>query len=184
MNPGHTAIGESMSRGWVGEHGVREIEPAYQPDIAGEIDRDTQEPESDFTVAAEIMREILEFTFSYRGDTTKPNLQSVFRRYVAVAWTLRPDLLAGASLSELSVELACTRALLSKIARTFGDRWGGLRNRLMKTEGARRVYSEAQLKDHWRHRKAKTPVASDETTGAHAEQHSKSETVHSEASHE
>lgn len=177
------AMNERISWGWVGEHGVREIEPAYQPDIAGEIDGDREEPESDFTVAAELLREILAFCFAYRGDKPQPDLRVAFTRFVCVVWLTRPELLNNVSLMQLGPQLGYTRANLSKLIRDFGDRLGGLRNRLQKTESARRAYAEAQLKDHWRRRKAKTPAASGETTGAHAE-HSKNEAIHPEGAHE
>jgi hypothetical protein len=68
---------------------------------------------------------------------------------------------------ELGPELGCTRANLSKMIRDFGDRMGGLRNRLQKTEGARRIYSEAQKRDHWRNRPKKKPAAPCEAAGCH-----------------
>lgn len=154
--------------GWVGQQ-HREIEPTYEHDFAGEIDGDAEELETDFYVAGEIMREILTFAFAYRGDKPQPNLHTAFRRFVAITWLVRPELLGNVSLMDLGPELGCTRANLSKMIRDFGDRWGGLRNRLQKTEGARAIYAEAQRRDHWRNRAKNKPPASCETGGCHAE---------------
>ena len=166
--------------GWVGSD-AREIEPTYTPDLAGEIDGDGSEPETDFYVAAELLREILSFCYAFRGDKPQPNLRVAFMRFVAVTWLTRPELLNNVSLMQLGPELGCTRANLSKLIRDFGDRLGGLRNRLQKTEGARRIYAEAQLKDHWRNRPKKKPPVPCETAGCHAEH---SETPTPEPPHE
>jgi hypothetical protein len=158
------------SYGWSGSDQTRQREASFTPDMAALIDgSDEDEQETDFSAAAHVMEEIFRFVFSYRGDKPQPNLQVAFRRFVSVAWLLRPELLAGASLAELSIELSCTRALLSKLVRDFGDRWGGLRNRAMKTETAREVYRNAQLRDHWRYRDEKRPPVPCETGGCHAE---------------
>lgn len=183
MKTGRTAMSENFSKGWVGATGERAIEPSYVPDFAGEIDGDGGEEETDFSVAAELLREILSFCFACRGDKPQPDLRIAFTRFVCVVWLTRVELLNNVSLMQLGPQLGYTRANLSKLIRDFGDRLGGLRNRLQKTESARRAYAEAQRKDHWRRRKAKAPATSDETAGAHAE-HSMNETIHSEASDE
>lgn len=159
--------------GWGGERG-RQIEPTYTPDLAGEIDGDSGEDETDFTVAAELLREILTFCYAYRGDKPQPDLKVAFMRFTCVTWLVRPELVGNLSLAELGPQLGCTRANLSKLIRDFGDSLGGLRNRLQKTESARAIYSTAQLKDHWRNRAKKKPPASEETGGCH--EHSKAPT--------
>ena len=169
------------SYGWVGEHGERTAEPTYEPDFAAAIDGESDEHATDFYVAGEIMREIFTFVFAYRGDKPQPRLNVAFMRFVALTWLLRPELLGDVSLMKLAPQLGCTRANLSKLIRDFGDRWGGLRNRLQKTEGARRIYSEAQKRDHWRNREKKKPAAPCETAGPHAEH---SETPTPEPPHE
>lgn len=151
------------SYGWSGSGDERQREASYTPDFASEIDGDAEHEETDFTLAAAIMRAVFEHAFSYRGDGTKPNLQRAFRRFVAIAWTIDPSWLAGCSLAELSAELSCTRALLSKISRDFSDRYGGLRNRMMRLESAREAYRAAQLKDHWRRREKKKSAVPCET---------------------
>jgi hypothetical protein len=157
-----SAVPESY--GWSGTGADRNIDPSYTPDMAELIDGPENEQETDFYVAGEIMREILSHAFAHRGDKPQPNLHVAFRRFVAITWLLQPSLLGNISLMELAPELGCTRALLSKIIRDFGDRWGGLRNRLQKTESARRIYSEAQKRDHWRYRDKKKPDAPGEAT--------------------
>jgi hypothetical protein len=170
------------SFGWAGDtRGERKIEPTYTPDLAGEIDGDGEEQETDFYVAAELLREILTFCYAYRGDKPQPDLKVAFMRFTCVTWLVRPELVGNLSLAELGPQLGYTRANLSKLIRDFGDRLGGLRNRLQKTEGARQIYSEAQKRDHWRNRKKQTPAAPCGTTGAHAD-HSKNGTNHPEGS--
>ena len=168
------------SYGWVGRD-ARDIEPTYTPDLASEIDGDGDEQETDFYIAAELLREILTFAFAYRGDKPQPDLRVAFMRFTCIVWLTRPELLHNISLAELGPQLGYTRANLSKLIRDFGDRLGGLRNRLQKTEGARRIYSEAQKRDHWRKRPKKKPPASCETGGCHAEH---SETPPPEPPHE
>ena len=160
--------GSPKSYGWSGERD-RQIEPTFTPDMAALIDGDDEERASDFYVLGEILREILAFAFAGRAGKPQRNLHKAFRRFVAITWLVRPELLGDISLMQLGPELSCTRANLSKMIRDFGDRWGGLRNRLQKTEGARRIYAEAQLKDHWRNRAKKKPPASGETGGCHDE---------------
>lgn len=156
------------SYGWVGRD-ARDIEPTYTPDLAGEIDGDGGEDETDFTVAAELLREILTFCYAYRGDKPQPDLKVAFMRFTCVTWLVRPELVGNLSLAELGPQLGYTRANLSKLIRDFGDRLGGLRNRLQKTESARAIYSEAQKRDHWRNRAKKKPAAPCEAAGCHDE---------------
>lgn len=167
------------SYGWVGRN-ERDIEPTYTPDLAGEIDGDSGEDETDFTVAAELLREILAFCFAYRGDKPQPDLKVAFMRFTCVTWLVRPELVGNLPLAELGPQLGYTRANLSKLIRDFGDRLGGLRNRLQKCESARAIYADAQKRDHSRHRAKKKPPASEETGGCH--EHSKTPTP--EAPHE
>jgi len=166
--------------GWVGQ-GERDIEPSYTPDLASEIDGDGEEQETDFYVAAELLREILTFCYAYRGDKPQPDLKVAFMRFTSITWLTRPELLGNLPLAELGPQLGYTRANLSKLIRDFGDRLGGLRNRLQKTEGARQIYSEAQKRDHWRNRAKKKPAAPCGTAGCLA-QHSMNGTNHSEGS--
>ncbi len=116
--------------------GERRLEATVTPDMAGEIDGDTEQQQTDFTVAAELLHEILAFCFAYRGGKPQPKLHVAFRRFVCITWLTRPELLGDKPLMDLGPELGCTRANLSKLIRDFGDSLGGLRNRLQKTEGA------------------------------------------------
>lgn len=168
--------------GWVGNsHVERTIEPSFTPDLASEIDGDAEEAETDFYVAAELLREILTFCYAYRGDKPQPDLKVAFMRFTCITWLTRPELVGNLPLAELGPQLGYTRANLSKLIRDFGDRLGGLRNRLQKTETARQAYSQAQLKDHWRNRAKTKPAAPCGTAGCHAE-HSMNGTNHSEGS--
>lgn len=160
------------SYGWSGTGAARDIDPSYTPDLASEIDGDNEEPETDFYVAAELLREILTFCYAYRGDKPQPDLKVAFMRFTCITWLTRPELVGNLPLAELGPQLGYTRANLSKLIRDFGDRLGGLRNRLQKTEGARQIYSEAQKRDHWRNRAKAKPAAPCGTAGCHAE-HSK-----------
>jgi len=176
--------GSPKDYGWSGDHGDRTIEPVYEPDFAAHADGETPpepvEPTpADFAAAGEIMRRVLVYCFDVPRDKKHggPRLDMAHRRFVGVAWLLRPELLDYASLMQLAPRLGVTRAALSKMIRNFGDAFG-IRNVLQKAEGARRAYSVAQKRDHWRNRKKK-PAASCETAGCHA-QHSNNETVHSE----
>lgn len=146
--------------------GERTIEPCYVPDMAAEIDGDDTE-QTDFSIAGELLHELLAFAFAYRGGKPQPNLHVAFRRFVCIVWLTRPEFLGDKPLMDLGPELGCTRANLSKLIRDFGDSLGGLRNRLQKTESARAIYSTAQLKDHWRNRAKKRPAAPCETAGCH-----------------
>ena len=166
--------------GWVGDHGERTPEPTYEPDFAAEIDGD-HETESDLAACGEVMRGVFALVFAQRENINVPvKLDLAFRRFVCLTWLLRPELLGNVSLAELAPQLHVTRAALSKTVRNFGDSLG-IRNALMKREGARAIYAEAQKRDHWRNRKKKTPAAPCETTGDHAE-HSIDGTNHSEGS--
>jgi hypothetical protein len=135
---------------------------------------------ADFAAAGEIMRQVLVYCFDVARDKKHggPRLDMAFRRFIGVVWLLRPELLDYASLMQLAPRLGVTRAALSKMIRNFGDAHG-IRNVLQKNEGARAIYRETQLKDHWRNRKKQTPTASCETTGDHAE-HSKNGILHPE----
>lgn len=157
---------EPTSYGWVGRD-ERDIEPCYTPDLAAQIDGDGEQPVTDFSIAGELLHELLAFAFAYRGGKPQPNLHVAFRRFCCIVWLTRPEFLGNKPLMDLGPELGCTRANLSKLIRDFGDSLGGLRNRLQKTESARAIYSTAQLKDHWRNRAKKKPAAPCEAAGCH-----------------
>lgn len=169
--------------GWAGEHGARDIEPVYEPDFAAHVDGEPAPGAvpalADFAAAGEIMRQVLVYCFDVPRDKQHggPRLDMAFRRFVGVTWLLRAELLNHTSLMQLAPRLGVTRAALSKMIRNFGDAHG-IRNVLQKNEGARAIYRETQLKDHWRNRKKK-PAAPCETTGDDAE-HSKNGILHPE----
>jgi hypothetical protein len=168
--------------GWVGDRGERAPEPTYTPDMAALIDGEDEETHDDLELCGEVMRGVFAHVFAQRGSSNEPvKLDLVFRRFVCLAWLIRPELLGNISLMQLAPHLSVTRASLSKMVREFGDTFG-MRNALMKREGAREIYAEAQKRDHWRHRAKKKPVALCGTTGPNAE-HSNG-TVHSEVPHD
>ena len=98
--------------GWVGQ-GERDIEPSYTPDLASEIDGDDTEQQTDFSIAGELLHELLAFAFAYRGGKPQPNLHVAFRRFVCIVWLTRPEFLGNKPLMDLGPELGCTRANLS-----------------------------------------------------------------------
>lgn len=172
------------SYGWAGDtRGERTIEPTYEPDFAALLDGEPEVDQTDFAAAGEIMRAVFDYVFDVPKDESgAPRLDLAFRKFVCVGWLLRPQQLGNISLSQLAPHLGVCRATLSKAIRKFGDTYG-LRNVLQKNESAREIYSQAQLKDHWRNRANKKPAATCETAGCHA-QHSNNGTVHPEAPHE
>lgn len=167
--------------GWVGDHGERTPEPSYVPDMALLDGDDLAGVSDDLAACGEVMRGIFALVFAQRENTNVPvKLDLAFRRFVCLTWLLRPELLGNVSLAELAPQLHVTRAALSKTVRNFGDSLG-IRNALMKREGARAIYAEAQKRDHWRNRPKKKPPASEETGGCHDEH---SETPTPEPPHE
>lgn len=177
--------GAPKDYGWTGERGAREIEPVYEPDFAAHVDGEpvagpVEPAPADFAAAAEIMRGVFVYCFDVPRDKDGgPRLDLAHRKFIEVVWLLRPELLNHISLMQLSTKLGVCRATLSKAIRKFGDAYG-IRNVLQKNESAREAYSQAQLKDHWRHRAKKKPAAPCETAGCHADEHSVG-AVHSEA---
>lgn len=153
--------------GWVGDHGERTPEPSFEPDMAalidGEADADTS---NDLAACAEVMRGVFALVFAQREGTNAPvKLDLAFRRFICLAWLMRPELLGNISLAQLAPHLHVTRAALSKMIRNYGDAFG-IRNTLQKRESAREIYREAQKRDHWRHRDKEKPAASSETAGS------------------
>ena len=145
--------------GWAGERGGRMAEPIYTPDFAGHADGEPEPEQTDFAAAAEIMRGVFVHCFDVPRDRDGgPRLDLAHRKFIEVVWLLRPELLNHISLAQLSVKLGVCRATLSKAIRKFGDAHG-IRNVLQKNEGARVIYRDAQLKDHWRNRPRKKPAA-------------------------
>lgn len=159
--------------GWAGDtRGDRTIEPVYEPDFAALVDGEQEPEQTDFAAAGEIMRAIFDYVFDVPKDESgAPRLDLAFRKFVCVGWLLRPQQLGSISLAQLAPHLGVCRATLSKAIRKFGDTYG-IRNVLQKNESAREIYSEAQKRDHWRHRGKEKPAASCETAGPHDE-HSK-----------
>lgn len=153
--------------GWTGDRSGRTAEPTYIPDFAGHADGEAEPEQTDFAAAAEIMRQVLVYCFDVPRDKKHggPRLDLAHRRFIGVAWLLRPELLDYVSLMQLAPRLGVTRAALSKMIRNFGDAFG-IRNVLQKNEGARRIYSQAQKRDHWRNRAKTKPVAPRGTTGS------------------
>lgn len=136
----------------MGERGDRQLEPTYAPDMAAIIDGDDGGEETDLAACGEVMRSVLDYVFDgAKGKDGKPRLDVAFRRFCCVVWLLRPGAMGGMSLMELGPQLGVCRATLSKAIRLFGDAHG-IRNALQKRESARRIYSEAQKRDHWRRR--------------------------------
>jgi hypothetical protein len=123
----------------------------------------TEEGPDDFSAAAEVMLGVFEFVFAH-GEGKRPRWKTAFRKFASVAWLLQPGLLDHASLRRIAPELGVTRAAMSKLIQSFGDRHG-LRNVLQKPEATRRVYAEVQLRDHWRSRAKRKPAAPCETAG-------------------
>jgi hypothetical protein len=129
---------------------------SYEPDMAKICDGEPEEEEelddmaADLAVAGAVLHEILQYVI---GDRSEIHFPSCFRRFVSVIWVLRPEMLHEASLSQLAPQLSVTRQALSKAARKFSDRHGGLRNRLMRSEETRRKCSAAQRANHWRRRR-------------------------------
>lgn len=161
--------------------GERQLEAAFEPDIAALIDGEVEAEQTDFTAAGEIMRAVFDYVFDVPKDASGlPRLDLAFRRFVEVGWLLRPEQLGNISLMQLAPHLGVCRATLSKAIRKFGDAHG-IRNVLQKNESARAAYSHAQLKDHWRNRAKTKPAAPCGTAGCHAE-HSMNGTNHSEGS--
>lgn len=156
------------SYGWTGDRSGRTAEPVYEPDFAGLADGEREPELTGFAAAAEIMRAVLVYCFDVPRDKKHggPRLDMAHRRFIGVTWLLRPELLDHVSLMQLAPRLGVTRAALSKMIRNFGDAFG-IRNVLQKNEGARRIYSQAQKRDHWRNRAKKRPAASCETAGCH-----------------
>jgi hypothetical protein len=146
--------------GWVGGQDNRERVPSHTPDMAALIDgEDEADARDDLAACGEVMRGVFAFVFAQRDDAKTPvKLDLAFRRFVCLVWLLRPELLGNISLSQLAPHMSVTRAALSKMVRSFGDALG-IRNALMKRESARAIYSQTQLRDHWRHREKKAPVA-------------------------
>jgi len=110
-------------------------------------------------LAGQVMNGVLDHVFDVHGRKKGDlPLDVAFRRFVCVAWLLRPELMDHISLAQLAPHLGVTRAALSKMTRNFGDTYG-LRNVLQKRESARAIYSEAQKRDHWRVRRKKQEEA-------------------------
>jgi hypothetical protein len=171
--------GVPKNYGWVGAGDERTPEPTYTPDLAREIDGESDEQVTGLSVAADGLREILTLVFAKRKGSDAPvKLDLVFRRFICLVWVVRPELLDCASLSELSTHLHVTRAALSKMVRNYSDAFG-IRNPLMKTESARDSYSAAQKRDHWRRRPKEKPPVPGETGGTMMK-----ETLHPEVPHE
>ena len=157
--------------GWADTRGERAVEPTYTPDMAAFIDGD-EETRDDLSLCGEVMRGVFAHVFAQRPGSAEPvKLDLAFRRFVCLVWLLRPELLGNVSLMQLAPHLSVTRASLSKTVRDFGDKFG-MRNALMKREGAREIYAEAQKRDHWRNRPKNRPTAPCEAAGCH-DQHSK-----------
>jgi hypothetical protein len=136
---------------------------SYEPDMAAHCDGEPEEKlddmAADLAVAGAVMNEILQYVIGERSKEI--HFPSCFRRFVSVIWVLRPEMLHEASLSQLAPQLSVTRQALSKAARRFADRHGGLRNRLMRSEETRRKCSAAQRANHWRRRKRIKPEGDD-----------------------
>jgi hypothetical protein len=166
--------------GWAGDRN-RQPEPTATPDMAALIDgEEPDDGRAAFELAGEIMRGVFAHVFDGEKDATgQPRLDVAFRRFVCVAWLLRPELLGNVSLAQLAPQLGVTKAALSQMIRKFGDAHG-IRNVFQKREGAREAYSEAQKRDHWRRRgkapESEEPVAPQETTGP--DEHSLNEETH------
>jgi hypothetical protein len=117
--------------------------------IDGPEEEELDDMTADLAVAGAVLNEILQYVIGERS--VEIHFPSCFRRFVSVVWVLRPEMLHEASLSQLAPQLSVTRQALSKAARRFADRHG-LRNRMMKSEEARRSFSRAQRANHWRKR--------------------------------
>ena len=164
MKPGTTFVA------WEGKGNDRHLEQAHFPDISTELEGPEppkNPPRTDFVEASEALREVFNEVLVV-GRNGEIDYQASFRSFCGMVWTLRPEVLQNKPLAQIAPHLNCHRATLSKITRAFGDKFG-IRNGLMKREGAREAYSRVQLRDHWRRRPKKKPGTPGEMPGADGE---------------
>ena len=89
-----------------------------------------EQPPEPMELAAEGFARFMAWIWRSESDTRRaPDMQSAFRRFVAVSATMQPGLLNGLGFRELGEQLNCTKAALSKQGREFSERFGGLQFR-------------------------------------------------------
>lgn len=95
-----------------------------------------------FTVMAEALAWVFRYCWvGHRECTRAP--RDAFRRFVAIAMTVRPDMFGDMSFTGMSRKLRLSKATLSKLSLDFSDK-AGLHFRRNRRDGARRKFSQVQ----------------------------------------
>lgn len=143
---------------------------AELPDLLLEIDQqnhwfekgeiDEQQLQLLVRVASRGLYELFHYCFAGRRLDRPAEMLMVMRRFVAVAWLIRPEMLKGRSGKVLTLEdlsalpfVKCSRCALSLKAQAFSKRWN-FHARVQKRETTKTNYSIA-AKRAWKIRKQK-----------------------------
>lgn len=122
------------------------------PEHRAEIERAAR------AIAAEAVRELVEFLFAMRGKRSEAfsfstRASVAVKRATVIAWLFGISGIGTRPLSALAAELKCTRASLSHAANLARDQWG-LVSGGSRSAKARVVYAE-RARRVWRREKAK-----------------------------
>jgi hypothetical protein len=102
--------------------------------------------ESAASAAADGLRLILDRVF--RGGRSADRIlkpEVAYRRFTALTWLLRPELLGGRTQTEVAQDLGITKAGFSAIVVDWSTILGGMTNAGMKSVAARSSYRAVQL---------------------------------------
>ena len=105
---------------------------------------DESDVQNDMALAGVALGGILDYCFRATNKGERRNVMIAYRRFVAVSYLIRPDLLDHSTMEEIGADMGLTRAAISKAVRRAGDSFG-LRNRLMSKESDRAAMSKARL---------------------------------------
>lgn len=108
-------------------------------------------PPDDRELLPEALGEIMAQCLGRQGaavDTPaaiRGKMEAGFRKYVALAFVIRPDLLPNAPAWMLAESIGVTKQELSRLCVRWSDRLGGLKSPSMKSEEARAAYKRANV---------------------------------------
>ena len=143
---------------------------AELPDLLMEIDQqnhwfekgeiDEQQLQFLVRIASRGLYELFHYCFAKRKLDRPAEMLMVMRRFVAVAWLIRPEMLKGKNGKVLTLEdlsalpfVKCSKCALSLKAQAFSKRWN-FHARVQKRETTKTNYSIA-AKRAWKLRKQK-----------------------------
>lgn len=128
---------------WTTVPPLHDYRDGYAAEFDLPINGDNGEPDK-FEVMADALAWVLAYCWLGPNGRTR-ECKAAFKRFVAIAMTVRPDLFGDMSFEMMGKKLRFTKAALSKLSLDFSDK-AGLHFRRNRRQDARKKFRDVQTK--------------------------------------